>query len=149
VVEADSRVQPLVQRLLGLTFIVGDLSSATAAWRETDGTFDFVTLSGELLSRHGVYTGGYLNGNGSGKAPSSVLGRKNQIAELQADLAGLQERLGEGKRRKDVLLKEQVALQAGLHQDKYRYNDEVEPHRILRYTANGALTETKVAVAAE
>src|SRR5213592_4893085 len=116
VVEADTRVRPLVQRLLGQTFIVGDLSSATAAWRETDGTFDFVTLSGELLSRHGVYTGGYLNGNGSGKAPSSVLGRKNQIAELQADLAGLQERVGERSRQKDALLDEQVALQAGVQQ---------------------------------
>ena len=88
IVDADSRVQSLVQRLLGKTFIVGDLSRATAAWRETDGTFDFVTLGGELLSRHGVYTGGYLNGNASGKAPSSILGRKNQIAELQAKLAG-------------------------------------------------------------
>src|SRR5438093_1238865 len=116
VVEADTRVQPLMQRLLGQTFIVGDLSSATAAWRETDGTFDFVTLSGELLSRHGVYTGGYLNGNGSGKAPSSVLGRKNQIAELQADLAGLQERVRESSGRKDALLNEQIALQAGVRQ---------------------------------
>jgi chromosome segregation protein len=116
IVEADSRVQPLVQRLLGQTIIVGDLSSATAAWRETDGTFDFVTLGGELLSRHGVYTGGYLNGNGSGKAPSSVLGRKNQIAELQAELDGLQERVSERSRQKDTLLSEQAALQAGLQQ---------------------------------
>jgi chromosome segregation protein len=116
IVEADHRVRPLVQRLLGQTFIVGDLSSATAAWRETDGTYDFVTLSGELLSRHGVYTGGYLNGNGSGRAPSSVLGRKNQIAELQADLAGLQQRVLEQSGRKDALLGEEVALRTGLQQ---------------------------------
>ena len=58
--------------------------AATAAWRETNGAFHYVTLAGDLLSRHGVYTGGYSNGNGNGKAPASILGRKNQIAELQA-----------------------------------------------------------------
>jgi chromosome segregation protein len=222
IVDADNGVRPLVQRLLGQTFIVGDLSSATAAWREADGTFDFVTLGGELLSRHGVYTGGYLNGNGSGKAPSSILGRKNQIAELQADLAGLQKRVTERSLRKDVLVGEQVALQAGLQlaqtelraqevaiatcegefnalqgsrqvlhqkidtvmyelqslaaqeqegsqkraalstqagelenrerewqQQLDRLNEGVESLRQQRDTANGALTETKVAVAAE
>src|SRR6185312_9424034 len=116
IIEADDAVQPLLKSLLGRTFIVADLTAATAAWRETGGTADVVTLTGELLSRHGVYTGGYLNGNGSGKAPSSILGRKNQIAELHSDLGGLQERVGERSRQKDELSNEQVALQAGLQQ---------------------------------
>src|ERR1043166_4391206 len=80
VVEADDSVRPLVQRLLGMTRIVPDLAAATEAWRECNGAFDFVTISGELLSRHGVYTGGASNG--SGQAPGSILGRKNQILEL-------------------------------------------------------------------
>ena len=135
IVESDSRVRPLVQRLLGQTFIVGDLSSATAAWRETHGTFDFVTLNGELLSRHGVYTGGYLNGNGSGKAPSSILGRKNQIAGLQADLSGLHDRAGERGRRKDELLNEQSALQAGLQQTQ----TELRAQEVAIATCEGEL----------
>ncbi len=135
VVEADSRVQPLMQRLLGETLIVGDLSSATAAWCQTDGTFDFVTLRGELLSRHGVYTGGYLNGNGSGQAPSSVLGRKNQIAQLQIDLAGLQERVGERSGRKAALLKEQTALQTGLQ----KAQTELRAQEVAIATCKGEL----------
>ncbi len=64
---------------------------------------DFVTLAGDLLSRHGVYTGGYLNGNGNPKAPGSILGRKNQIADLQAELIGLRERVAEMSRRRGAL----------------------------------------------
>ena len=91
-----------------------DLATATSAWRESHGAYDFVTASGELLSRHGVYTGG--SANGSGKAPSSILGRKNQIAELEGQLAKTGEQVNELSRRKGALLSEQTALQAGLQQ---------------------------------
>src|SRR5438094_2382602 len=114
VVEADAEVQPLVRGLLGRTMIVPDLASATSAWLASGGTTDMVTLAGELLSRHGVYSGGYLNGNGSGKTPSSILGRKNQIAELRICLGGLQNRVHETSRTKGTLLGEQTALEAGL-----------------------------------
>jgi chromosome segregation protein len=114
VVEADDAVRPLVTALLGQTLIVPDLQAASAAWRETSGRFDFVTRTGELLSRHGVYTGGYLNGSSNGKAPSSILGRKNQIAELQAVLATLQEQVNDISRRKGALQSEQTELQASL-----------------------------------
>ena len=64
----------------GARVAVLDLDEAAAretaeAIRESGGAADLVTLAGELLSRHGVYTGGYMNGDGSGTAPSSILGR--------------------------------------------------------------------------
>jgi chromosome segregation protein len=114
VVDADPSVQGLVHRLLGSTRIVPDLTAATAAWKESNGAFDFVTLTGEILSRHGVYTGG--SANTSGKAPSSILGRKNQIAELQGVLNQLQEQVAEVSRRKGALQSEQTELQASLQQ---------------------------------
>jgi chromosome segregation protein len=114
VVEAEASVRPLLQSLLGGTLIVPDLNAATSAWREGRGAFDFVTFSGEMLSRHGVYTGG--SSNGSGKTPASILGRKNQIAELQAHLGQAQEQVNELSRRKGALLSEQTSLQAGLQQ---------------------------------
>lgn len=116
VVEADPAVQPLLQRLLAQTLIVADLAAATAAWRETNGAFDFVTQTGELLNRHGVFTGGAVNAAANGKAPSSILGRKNQIAELQAVIAQLQEQVNEISRCKGALLSEQTELQASLQQ---------------------------------
>jgi len=114
VVESDASLQPLLENLLGQTFIVPDLNIATACWQESGGKFDYVTLSGEILSRHGVYTGG--SANGSGKAPGSILGRKNQIVELQANVAQAQERVNELSRNKGALLSEQTSLQAGLQQ---------------------------------
>jgi chromosome segregation protein len=114
VMEADDAVAPLVKSLLDRTLIVPDLASATRAWQESGGAFDFVTPGGELLSRHGVYTGG--SGNGSGKAPGSILGRKNQIAELQAKVAQLQEQVNETSRCKGALQSEQTELQASLQQ---------------------------------
>jgi len=116
VIEADPSVQPLLNRLLGQTLIVPDLATATAAWRDSSGAFDFVTSEGDLLNRHGIFTGGYLNGHGSGKAPASILGRKNQIAELQGAAAALQENVAEISRRKGALLSEQTQLQASLQE---------------------------------
>ena len=97
----------MVERLLGLTRIVPDLAAATEAWRDSQGAFDYVTLTGELLSRHGVYTGG--SGNGSGKAPASILGRKNQIAELHGALLQIQEQVNKVSRHKGAIGEERVS----------------------------------------
>ena len=112
VVEADEPVKLLVNRLLGMTRIVPDLSAATSAWEESRGAFHYVTLKGDLLSSQGVYTGGYQNG--AGTAPTSILGRKNQIAALQSRLAQLHEHVNESSREKGALQSEQTELQACL-----------------------------------
>ncbi|HOX58862.1 MAG TPA: chromosome segregation protein SMC [Verrucomicrobiota bacterium] len=116
IVECEISVRTLVERLLGSTRVVRDLDAATAAWRESGGRFHYVTVAGELLSCHGVYTGGYSNGNGDGKAPASILGRKNQISELSLALSELQEQVAEISRRRGALQSEQTELEAGLEQ---------------------------------
>jgi chromosome segregation protein len=116
VIQAEPSVEPLLKSLLGRTFIAADLGTATAQIQNGHAGCDFVTLGGELLNRHGIYTGGYLNGKHDGKAPSSILGRKNQITELQAELAILQERVAESSGRRGALLNEQTELQASLQQ---------------------------------
>ncbi|MDB6036489.1 MAG: condensin subunit Smc [Verrucomicrobiales bacterium] len=114
VMTVEESIRPLLQRLLGRTLIVPNLEAATALWAQTGGLFDFVTQGGELLTSEGVYTGG--TGNGSAKASSSVLGRKNQIEELQNAAAALQEQVTEASRQKGALQSEQTALQASLQQ---------------------------------
>lgn len=116
VVEADPLVQALVRRLLGQTLLVPDLAAATTAWGQFGGLYDFVTLEGELLNRHGIFTGGEVSGSGAGQAAASILGRKNQIAELQIAVNALHENVTEHSRRKGALLSEQTQLQAGLQQ---------------------------------
>jgi chromosome segregation protein len=114
VVEADPGVWPLLQRLLGSTRIVADLPAATAAWQETRGAFDYVTLAGDLLSGLGIYTGGSSQAPESG--PGSILARKNQIAQLQASLAKVQEQLAQLQQQKAALTSEQTQLQAAIQQ---------------------------------
>lgn len=116
VVRADASVERLVNSLLGRTFIAPDLDSATSQLQNGHAGCDFVTLSGDLLSRHGIYTGGYLNGDGNSRAPSSILGRKNQIAELQEGLAEVQGEIADLSRRKGALQSEQAELLAGLQE---------------------------------
>jgi chromosome segregation protein len=116
VVQSDPSVATLLKSLLGRTFIAADLDTATAQIQNGHAGCDFVTLSGDLLSRHGIYTGGYLNGGGNGASPSSILGRKNQIADLQEQLARIQERVAEASRGRGALLGEQTELQAGLQE---------------------------------
>ena len=61
-------------------------------------------------------SGGNANGHGHGKAAASILGRRNQISELQTALAGLQEEVAETSRHKGALQSEQTELQASLQQ---------------------------------
>jgi chromosome segregation protein len=114
VITCDPTARPLLERLLGRTRLVPDLGAATALWQEHPGQYDLVTRSGELLSAQGVYTGGVSQG--SGRDPGSILGRKNQIAELQTQLGQLQEQVASLSRRKGTLQSEATALQASLHQ---------------------------------
>jgi len=116
VVQTEPSVDKLLRALLGCTFIASDLATATAQIQNGHAGCDFVTLTGDLLSRHGIYTGGYLNGSGNSHAPSSILGRKNQITELQTDVVEIQNRVAEASRKRGALLSEQTELQASLQQ---------------------------------
>ncbi|HEX7862596.1 MAG TPA: chromosome segregation protein SMC [Verrucomicrobiae bacterium] len=113
VIEADESIRPLLVKLLERTLLAADLPGASAAWKESGGYFDFVTRTGEVLSRQGVFTGG---AGTNAKPQSSVLQRKNQIAELQAAVAQIQEQVNEASRQKGALQSEQTELQASLEQ---------------------------------
>jgi len=112
-VRGDTSVRRLLERLLGTTRIVRDLKAATAAWIQSGGTFHYVTLNGEILSAHGVYTGGSNGANGDGKAAASILGRRNQIADLQGAVVEIGRQTDQISRRKGALQGEQTELQAG------------------------------------
>ena len=116
VMEVQSEMKPLLESLLGRTLIVPDLGAATQSWKETNGAYDYVTETGEILTRLGIYTGGSGSGNGSGKAPNSILGRKNQIAELAGQIETAQVQVNELSKNKGSLLSEQTALQASLQE---------------------------------
>lgn len=116
VIEADPSVEHLLRGLLGKTYIVPDLQTATSALMNGHSGCDFVTLKGELLNRYGIFTGGYSNGNGSASAPSSILGRKNEIANLREQLAGLQNEIDSLNAKRSELNSEQKSIMSNLQE---------------------------------
>ncbi|HJN91008.1 MAG TPA: chromosome segregation protein SMC, partial [Verrucomicrobiota bacterium] len=70
--------------------------------------------AGELLSRHGVFSGGRGNGNAS----ASLLARKNEIAGLEKELEGLGGNVDKLSREKGDMQGEHTSLQAGLQQEQ-------------------------------
>ncbi len=112
-VGCDAAVQPLLDRLLGRLVIVPDLDAAMRG-RERHSDLDFVTSAGELLSRHGVFSGGRGNGNAS----ASLLARKNEIAGLEKELEGLGGNVDKLSREKGDMQGEHTSLQAGLQQEQ-------------------------------
>jgi chromosome segregation protein len=124
VVQGEPSVEKLLKALLGRTFIASDLATATAQIQNGHAGCDFVTLTGDLLSRHGIYTGGYLNGHGNPRGPASILGRKNQISELHGELTEVQLRVAEMSRKRGALLGEQTELQASLQQEQTELREQ-------------------------
>ena len=97
------------------TLIVPDLARRQLPGAKRRAHFDFVTLAGELLNRHGIFTGGHANGNGSrAKRPLRFSVAKTKLPNCRGALARLQEQVTEISRRKGALQSEQTALASQL-----------------------------------
>ena len=129
-VGCDADIQPLLDRLLGRLVIVPDLDAAIRG-RAAHRDLDFVTRAGELLSRHGVFSGG----RGNGSASASLLARKNEIADLEKELEALGETVNKHSREKGDLQAEQTTLQAGLQEDQ----NELRQQEVAIATSEGEL----------
>ncbi|MEI6351266.1 MAG: chromosome segregation protein SMC [Verrucomicrobiota bacterium] len=104
-VKCQPDVEPLVRKLLADTVLVQNIETAVRLASESanEGStrFDFVTLSGELVTKEGVLQGGQNKEGGS-----SVLQRKAQIASMETEakairivIAELNERRNDGANR--------------------------------------------------
>jgi chromosome segregation protein len=90
-----TELAPLVALLLGRFAIVRDLDAALRLGRgqlqaPEEKRCDFVTLAGEVVTRHGILTGGRAKGETAG---ASVLHRKNQIAGIEAQAAEIRAKI--------------------------------------------------------
>ena len=131
IVEVDGNLRPLLQTLLGRTVIVDTLETATRLWRSNPGRFDCVTRGGESLSREGIYTGG--SGQGEQTDHQSILTRRNQVEELEVELASIGRAIDDSSRSKGQLQAEQTELQAGLQNAR----DELSDRQVQIATRKG------------
>ena len=93
-VKTEEALAPLVAMLLGRFAIVPDLDTALRLGQEqfqrpADKQCDFVTVSGEVVTRQGVLSGGRAGGENAGV---SMLHRKNQVSTLEAEAAEIRAR---------------------------------------------------------
>ncbi|MGI8905260.1 MAG: chromosome segregation protein SMC [Candidatus Sumerlaeaceae bacterium] len=90
-VKYDTRIQKVVQYLLGNVVVVENLDVAVALERRGIRT-KFVTLDGEMVSAHGAMTGGSVKATG-------LLNRTREVKELADRLVHLRSREQETEQR--------------------------------------------------
>ena len=98
-IRAQGRAAELAASLLRNTVVVANLEAALrlrACLTNENSDLQFVTLAGEFLSREGILQGGQ-----AGEAGSSILHRKNQIAQLEAEAAASRNTIQEVAARRE------------------------------------------------
>ena len=83
----SSRYPGLAEALLGDVWVVEDFEKAVALWRSNGNGATFVTLSGDVLERTGLVSGG------SESAGPRLLARRRELADLQLREAELTKEL--------------------------------------------------------
>lgn len=99
VVRVKEEFRSIAEYLLGDTLLVSDLQSGIALWERNGFRGTLVTPDGDMISPHGVLTGG----SRSVTEESSLLRRKREIAELEKDATRLEGRLREESQGRSAL----------------------------------------------
>lgn len=95
-VSAPERLAPVLDLLLGHTLVVRDMKAARELYNRMRGSFQIVTMDGELIRSTGAITGG-----AEARKPAGLLSRQRERAELEErlrDLAQQRSRLQEALR---------------------------------------------------
>lgn len=89
-VQADSRVQTVLQHLLGTTIFAANLDAAVAISQQIQHRYRVVSLAGDVVSASGAITGGQTRQN-----HTSVLRQQQDLQALQASIEQMKQQLQE------------------------------------------------------
>jgi len=99
VVRVKEEFRNIAEYLLGDTFLVPDLPSGIVLWQRNGFRGTLVTPDGDMISPHGVLTGG----SRAVTEESSLLRRKREIADLEKDASRLEGGLREESQNRGAL----------------------------------------------
>jgi chromosome segregation protein len=99
-VECSEAYRPLIETLLGKTFLVRTLDDAFALREKTPAGVRFVTTSGELLDEHGALA------FGPRQSATSLISRRSQLRAARLDLAVLDQQIIDAERETAHLKRE-------------------------------------------
>jgi chromosome segregation protein len=97
-VKVKEDFQKIADYLLGDVLLIPNLETGLSLWRRNGFSGTFVTPDGDIVTPHGVLTGG----NGAG-TESSLLRNKREISELEQELERFEAHLDEENVRRDGL----------------------------------------------
>ncbi|MBO4796544.1 MAG: chromosome segregation protein SMC, partial [Verrucomicrobia bacterium] len=130
IVQAEESILTLLRRLIGRAWIVPDLTAATRFWQQHPGQWEFVTSGCEILTRDGIFVGGSRK---EVPVSSSILGRKNEIADLKADIQKVEAEIEQIRGQKEAIAAEQKKSQESL----LRLQSEIRSHEMAVATRLG------------
>ena len=137
-VETSNEYVPLVQRLLGRTWIVENLAQAVALSESKGQGLNFVTLAGELLSSDGMVVVGPMH------ASTGLISRRSELRALREQIAELAEQIAEGEAA-IVALEEDTSTQEAkvpsLTEEHAKLSDALGEQRLKTASAEDRLEQ--------
>lgn len=123
-IDIEENYREIAEYLLGDVLLIPDLRTGLSLWSQNGFRGTFVTSDGDMISPHGVLTGG-SNNNGE----RSLLKDKREIRDLECEVEDLTVSLREATENKQRLTalmnqwRDELALAAGeLHRTELRLN---------------------------
>ena len=96
VIKYDKKYEQIILSLLGRTVIVEDIKEAIDLAKQNSYGFKIVTLKGDIINPSGSISGGsYV------KKTVNILGRKNEIKELEQELKKIEEKIKKEQEEKE------------------------------------------------
>ncbi len=98
VIRVGDEFKSIADYLLGDVFLISNLDNGIALWRRNGFSGTMVTPEGDMISPHGVLTGG----NGGSAESSNLLRSKREISELRVEIEELSTALREAMAKKNA-----------------------------------------------
>lgn len=87
-IKTEKKYEGILFNLLGKTVVVKDMDTAINLARQNNYSFRIVTLKGDIINSSGAISGGSIT-----QKTSSIIGRTNQIKELEKEITELNKKI--------------------------------------------------------
>ena len=142
-IKTDKEYEGIILNLLGRTVIVNNMDTAIILARQNSYSFRIVTLKGDIINSSGAISGG-----SNSQKTTSIIGRTNQIKELEKEIDDLNKQIEQISKEKEKyeqsiesLLKEVETLEQTSQEIEIEYATEKQKLELLEETIQSLETK--------
>ena len=142
-IKTDKKYEGIILNLLGRTVIVNNMDTAIILARQNSYSFRIVTLKGDIINSSGAISGG-----SNSQKTTSIIGRTNQIKELEKEIDDLNKQIEQISKEKEKyeqaiesLLKEVETLEQTSQEIEIEYATEKQKLELLEETIQSFKTK--------